>query len=337
MLLQVQDLRTAFAGPDGVASVVDGVCLDVPRGQTVALVGESGCGKSVTALSIMRLVPSPGRIVRGEVFLAGCDLLKLDGRRMRSIRGDRIAMISQEPMTSLNPVLSVGEQIAEALGLNGKLRGKALRGRTVELLRRVGIPAPEHRLRDYPHQMSGGMRQRVIIAMALAREPELLIADEPTTALDVTVQAQVVDLLRDLQQQTGMSILLITHDLGLVAGSADTVCVMYAGRIVERAPVNALLTDPRHPYTQALLRSVPRLSTEKRFGHGGARRRLEVIPGEVPQPAHRPLGCAFHPRCPLGREDPDCRTFCPEMAQLATEHECACWKAGGYPFPSEPP
>jgi oligopeptide/dipeptide ABC transporter ATP-binding protein len=252
-------------------------------------------------------------------------------------------MIFQEPMTSLNPVLSAGCQIGETLRLHRGLRGKALRQRSVDLLRRVGIPSPDTRANDYPHQMSGGMRQRVMIAMALACEPALLIADEPTTALDVTIQAQILSLLGDLQRQSGMSILLITHDLGLVAGSADTVCVMYAGRIVERAPVARLFSGPLHPYTQALLRSVPRLSdvqtpdSSRAVGdsvsdRGVARKRLDVIPGEVPRPAHRPPGCAFHPRCPLGQRDSTCQKHAPPMAAPAREHECACWRARGYPL-----
>ncbi len=332
MLLRIRDLKTHFIGPDGVAPAVDGVSLDIHRGRTVALVGESGCGKSLTALSILQLVPPPGRIVGGEIRFDDHDLLKLNQRRMRDIRGNRIAMIFQEPMTSLNPVLSVGHQIGEALQLHRGLRGKALRRRTVELLQRVGIPAPNTRADEYPHQMSGGMRQRVMIAMALACEPDLLIADEPTTALDVTIEAQILALLRELQQQTGMSILLITHDLSLVAGSADTVCVMYAGRIVERALVEDLFDDPRHPYTQALLHSMPRLPTaQSPDARSPARKRLEVIPGEVPQPVNRPAGCAFHPRCPLGRQDPICQAQVPPMAELAAHHECACWKASIQP------
>jgi oligopeptide/dipeptide ABC transporter ATP-binding protein len=336
MLLQISDLRTHFINPDGVAPAVDGVSLDIARGQTVALVGESGCGKSLTALSVLRLVPPPGRIVGGEVLFEGHDLLKLNQRQMRRIRGNRIAMVFQEPMTSLNPVLSIGQQIGEALRRHRGVRGKALRRRTVELLKRVGIPGANARINDYPHQMSGGMRQRVMIAMALACEPGLLIADEPTSALDVTIQAQILELLHDLQQQTGMSILLITHDLGLVAGFADAVCVMYAGRLVERAPAQRLFGDPRHPYTQALLRSMPRLAgdsnsaeTIHRLEAGATpdRRRLEVIPGEVPRPANRPLGCPFHPRCELGHCDPTCQLRTPEMVKLTPEHECACWKA----------
>jgi oligopeptide/dipeptide ABC transporter ATP-binding protein len=328
MLLRIRNLRTHFVSPDGVAPAVDGVSLAIPRGQTVALVGESGCGKSLTALSILQLVPPPGRIVGGAVLFDGRDLLTIGQREIRKIRGNRIAMIFQEPMTCLNPVLTVGRQIGEVLELHRGLRGKSGRKCTIELLQRVGIPAPDARADDYPHQMSGGMRQRVMIAMALASEPDLLIADEPTTALDVTIQAQILALLRGLQQQSGMSILLITHDLSLVAGCADTVYVMYAGRIVEQAPVGRLYDAPRHPYTQALLRSMPRLRMYRGASQlGRARRRLEVIPGEVPQPANRPPGCAFHPRCPLGRDDSICQTKVPPMAELETDRQCACWKA----------
>jgi oligopeptide/dipeptide ABC transporter ATP-binding protein len=232
-------------------------------------------------------------------------------------------------MTSLNPVLSIGNQIGEVLRLRRGLRGQALRRRIVELLQRVGIPAAKARARDYPHQMSGGMRQRVLIAIALACEPALLIADEPTTALDVTIQAQILDLLGDVQQQNGMSILLITHDLGLVAGRANIVYVMYAGRIVERAPVEPLFADPRHPYTQALLRSIPRLALDHPRGHVKAR--LDVIPGEVPHPTNRPSGCPFHPRCPLGHDDATCQTEMPPMIDVALDHQCACWKATSFP------
>jgi len=332
LTLRVRDLRTHFFTPEGVVPAVDGVSLDVPRGRTVALVGESGCGKSVTALSILRLVPPPGRIVGGQVLLDGRDLLALGGRAMRGVRGNRVAMIFQEPLTSLNPVLRVGEQIGEALRVHRRLRAAARRRRIVELLSRVGIPAPEVRAAQYPHQMSGGMRQRVMIAMALACEPELLIADEPTTALDVTMQAQILGLLREAQEQAGMAVLLITHDLGLVTGMAQAVYVMYAGRIVESAPLERLFATPLHPYTRALLRSVPRLAGGGGAGPGGRRARLFVIPGEVPQPQRRPPGCAFHPRCEQGREDPACRRCAPPLTEIEPGHACACWQvlpAGG--------
>lgn len=333
MLLTIRDLQTHFDTRAGLARVVDGLSLEIPRGRTVALVGESGCGKSLTALSVLRLVPPPGRIVGGEILLDSTNLLSLSDRAMRSVRGNRIAMVFQEPMTSLNPVLTVGDQIAEALRLHRKLRGAALRQRCIALLRRVGIPAPDRRVKEFPHQMSGGMRQRVMIAMALACEPDLLIADEPTTALDVTIQAQIMALLRELQQQSGMSVLLITHDLGIVAGAADALCVMYAGRIVERGPTRELLADPRHPYTQALLRSVPRLDADT-----GGRRRLEVIPGEVPRPLHRPAGCAFHPRCAYAADLPPCRHTPPPLVRISPERACACHLCtapGREPTPSD--
>ena len=288
----------SFFTEAGVVPAVDGISLCVSHGKIVALVGESGCGKSVTALSIMRLIPQPpGKIIGGKVLLTQpcdsdrVDLLQLTDKQMRGIRGGRIAMIFQEPMTSLNPVFSVGEQIVEAIELHQRLRGKDAWGRAVEELRNVGIPDPMRRAHDYPHQLSGGMQQRVMIAMALSCQPSLLIADEPTTALDVTVQLQILELLQRIRTTTGMSILLITHDLGVVAQMADYVYVMYSGRIVEHAPARDLLADPLHPYTQELLRCVPRMS-----GRGG---QLEVIPGQVPDPTDLPSGCRFHPRCHL--------------------------------------
>jgi oligopeptide/dipeptide ABC transporter ATP-binding protein len=330
-LLQVDDLRTHFFTPAGVVPAVDGVSFDIPSGHILALVGESGCGKSLTALSILRLVPPPGRIVSGRIRFDGRELLDLPEREMRAIRGGRIAMIFQQPMTSLNPLLTIGQQVEESLRLHKRPAGRRCspsgrdaRRLTVELLRRVGLPAPEQRRREYPHQLSGGMQQRVMIAMALAGQPELLIADEPTSALDVTVQAQILGLLSDLRRERGLSLLFITHDLGVVAQIADAVCVMYAGRIVEQAPTERLFTDPRHPYTAGLLRSAPRLATP-------ATRRLPVIPGEVPSPWHRPAGCPFHPRCDRGREDPTCRTHRPPLLPVAPGHRCACWKAPGYP------
>ena len=328
MLLQVENLRTHFITQEGAVRAVDGVSLEIPRGSTVALVGESGCGKTVTALSILRLVPAPGRIVADRMLLEGRDLLTLSDRQMRTVRGNRIAMIFQEPMSSLNPVLTVGEQIVEALRLHRRLSGRTARRRAIELLERVGIPAPAQRFREYPHQMSGGMRQRVMLATALACEPDLLIADEPTTALDVTVQAQIINLLRDSQGHSGLAILLITHDLGVVAEFADEVCVMYAGRIVEQAPVERLFAHPRHPYTQGLLRSTPRLSAST--DPHARTTRLEVIPGEVPNPLHLPAGCAFHPRCEHGKDDPRCRTEDPPLVEVTPQQRCACWEAPGY-------
>ena len=321
-LLQVKDLRTYFYTDQGVLRAVDGVSWSIRRGETLALVGESGCGKTVTALSIMRLIPSPpGRIVAGQIIFDGQGLLALTERQMRHIRGNRIAMIFQEPMTSLNPVYSVGDQVAEAICLHQNLPRRQAWQRAVEMLQRVGIPDAAQRAREYPHQMSGGMRQRVMIAMALSCNPDLLIADEPTTALDVTIQAQILDLLGRLQTETGMSILLITHDLGVVAQIADRVAVMYASKIVELATAEELFAAPLHPYTQGLFRSLPRLGTRTR--------RLEVIPGSVPDPGRFPPGCKFHPRCRLA-DDPRCRTCEPALLEVRPGHWVACWKATGY-------
>ena len=323
IILDVRDLKTYFDMEEGVAKAVRGVSWSLPKGRTLALVGESGCGKSVTALSIMRLIPDPpGRIAGGEILFEGRDLLKLPESEMRRIRGNRIAMIFQEPMTSLNPVFTIGNQIVEAIELHQKVRGKAAWDLAVQMLRKVGIPDPAQRVLEYPHQMSGGMRQRVMIAMALSCNPAVLIADEPTTALDVTIQAQILDLLRQLQAETGMSILIITHDLGVVAEIADEVCVMYASHIVERAEVNELFGNPLHPYTQGLFRSMPRLSQQKD--------RLDVIPGTVPNPLHFPDGCKFHPRCHLGSGDRKCRTEGPPLREVKPGHWVACWKAEGY-------
>jgi peptide/nickel transport system ATP-binding protein/oligopeptide transport system ATP-binding protein len=322
-VLEIRDLKTYFFGEEGVATAVDGVSWSLQKGKTLALVGESGCGKSVTALSVMGLVPDPpGRIVAGQILFEGKDLLHYNEKQMQDVRGNQIAMIFQEPMTSLNPVYTVGNQIIEAIELHQNIRGRAARQRAIDMLRQVGIPAPEQRIDEYPHQMSGGMRQRVMIAMALSCDPSVLIADEPTTALDVTIQAQILDLLYDLQQKRGMSILLITHDLGVVAEVADEVCVMYASRLVERAEVRELFNHPLHPYTQGLFRSIPRLGEEKK--------RLEVIPGNVPNPLHFPNGCKFHPRCPLGHDDPVCQSKDPELREVRAGHWVACWKAEGY-------
>jgi oligopeptide/dipeptide ABC transporter ATP-binding protein len=329
MLLHVRELRTYFETPAGTVRAVDGVSLSVPRAHTLALVGESGCGKSLTALSILRLVPPPGRVVGGSIHFRDRDLLTLTDREIRTIRGRRIAMIFQEPMTSLNPLMTIGQQIDEVLRLHGGFTRRAAREKSMALLRSVGIPAACDRVGDYPHQLSGGMRQRAMIATALAGQPELLIADEPTTALDVTVQAQILALLSDLQQQNNVSVLLITHDLGVVAHTAHTVAIMYAGRIVEQSPTRDLLRTPQHPYTQGLLQSMPRLSSAARTRPPGAR--LPVIPGEVPDALRRPSGCPFHPRCELGREDARCRSQNPPLLPVQPEHLCACWKAPGYP------
>jgi oligopeptide/dipeptide ABC transporter ATP-binding protein len=288
-LLEVRDLATEFHTHSGVFRAVDGVSFAISGGKTIGLVGESGCGKSVTALSILRLIAAPGRVVAGEVRYDGRDLLSLSEKEMRQIRGNKISMIFQEPMTSLNPVMNVGEQVAEAVRLHQHKSRRAAADATVDMFRLVGIASPEQRVRDYPHQLSGGMRQRVMIAMALACRPDLLIADEPTTALDVTIQAQILDLLSRLQGDLDMAILLITHDLGVVAETCEEVIVMYAGRIVEQAPAARLFATPRHPYTVGLLRSIPRLGVKAE--------RLQEIPGVVPPPGAWPKGCKFQDRC----------------------------------------
>ncbi len=293
-LLEVKDVQTHFPTRAGLVRAVDGVSFYLDRGELLGLVGESGCGKSMTALSIMRLIAPPGKIVSGEILFAGKDLLKLSEAEMREMRGDDIAMIFQDPMTSLNPVFTVGEQIAEALRLHRKMSGKQARQATIEAMREVSIPDPARRVDDYPHQLSGGMRQRVMIAMALACNPKLLIADEPTTALDVTIQAQILELLNELRKQRELAVLLITHDLGVVAEVADRVAVMYTGRIVEESPVEELFARPKHPYTEGLLRSVPKLTSE----HVVRKERLETIEGVVPRPTDLPPGCHFAPRCP---------------------------------------
>jgi oligopeptide/dipeptide ABC transporter ATP-binding protein len=293
-LLEVKDLQTHFPTRSGLVRAVDGVNFHLDRGELLGLVGESGCGKSITALSVMRLIAEPGKIVNGEILFEGKDLLKLSDAEMRQMRGDDIAMIFQDPMTSLNPVFTVGEQIAEALRLHRKLPHKEARRATIEAMREVAIPDPARRVDDYPHQLSGGMRQRVMIAMALACNPKLLIADEPTTALDVTIQAQILELLNELRKQRELAVLLITHDLGVVAEVADRVAVMYTGRIVEESPVDELFARPKHPYTEGLLRSVPKLTSE----HVIRKERLETIEGVVPRPTDLPPGCHFAPRCP---------------------------------------
>ena len=317
-LLRVENLRTVFDTANGRVNAVDGVSLSVARGKTLGVVGESGCGKSMLSLSLMRLVPEPGRTESGRVVFDGTDLLQLPMDRMRAIRGRRIAMIFQEPMTSLNPVFSVGDQIMEAMRAHDRSLSRGeLRRRAIAALDRVRIPAAARRLDEYPHQMSGGMRQRVMIAMALSCAPDLLIADEPTTALDVTVQAQILDLLRDLQQQTGMAIILITHDLGVVAEMADEVAVMYAGRVVEQARGPDIFDDPQHPYTLGLLGSIPKIEE--------TRERLLAIEGAVPPPFALPPGCRFAPRCVFAEEE--CRTEYPALRALGAGHEAACRRA----------
>ncbi len=292
-LLEVTNLRTQFPTRAGLVKSVDGVSFTIDEGELLGLVGESGCGKSITALSIMRLIAKPGKITNGSIKFKGEDLTTASDYRLREIRGNDIAMIFQDPMTSLNPVFTVGEQIAEALRLHRKLDRKAAWNAAIQAMKEVSIPSPERRVNDYPHQLSGGMRQRVMIAMALACDPELLIADEPTTALDVTIQAQILELLNELRVSRKLAILLITHDLGVVAEVADRVCVMYTGKIVEESGVNELFEDPKHPYTRGLLRSVPKLTDA-----GSAKAvRLQTIEGTVPSPTNLPFGCHFAPRC----------------------------------------
>ena len=293
-LLEINNLHTYFQTREGLVCAVDGVSFYLDRGELLGLVGESGCGKSMTALSIMRLIAPPGKIVDGEILFDGKDLLKISDAEMRQMRGDDIAMIFQDPMTSLNPVFTVGEQIAEALRLHRKMSHKEARAAAIDAMREVAIPDPARRINDYPHQLSGGMRQRVMIAMALACNPKLLIADEPTTALDVTIQAQILELLNDLRKQRELAVLLITHDLGVVAEVADRVAVMYTGRIVEESPVDELFARPKHPYTEGLLRSVPKLTGDDVI----KKERLETIEGVVPRPTDLPPGCHFAPRCP---------------------------------------
>lgn len=317
-LLEVRNLKTYFATRKGEVRSVDDVSFSVELGETLSLVGESGCGKSVTALSIMRLLSSPGRIVGGEILFEGRNLLKLSEKEMRAISGDDIAMIFQDPMTSLNPVLTVGEQIAEAIRLHRKVSKREAWSQAIEGMRDVAIPSPEMRAKSYPHEMSGGMRQRVMIAMALACDPKLLIADEPTTALDVTIQAQILDLLKELREKRNLALLLITHDLGVVAETADRVAVMYAGKIVEEASVAELFSRPRHPYTEGLLRAVPRLDEERH----GRMLRLQTIEGTVPNPLELPRGCRFAPRCPHAKDK--CRECEIPLVNLGAEHLSRC-------------
>ena len=322
-VLEVEGLRTYLFTRSGIVKGVDDVSLSVCRGETLAIVGESGCGKSMTALSIMRLVPDPpGRIVDGRILLEGKDLVHLDEREMRDIRGNRISMIFQEPMTSLNPVLTIGSQIAEALRLHQNLSRKDAAEKAIEMLRLVKIPEPAQRVREYPHQLSGGMRQRAMIAMAVACNPRVLIADEPTTALDVTIQAQILDLILELQSEFGTAVILITHNLGVVAETAQRVIVMYAGRKVEEADVEALFEEPAHPYTHGLLASIPRLAViSGRPANSGER--LKEIPGMVPALSNLPAGCTFAPRCAFA--DQRCRSQFPPYEQVKPAHWVACW------------
>ena len=325
-VLDVKNLQTVFFTNSGLFRAVDDVSFTVHRGETLAIVGESGCGKSVTALSVMRLVPDPpGRIVGGTVTLEGTDLLGIDEAEMRKIRGNRMSMIFQEPMTSLNPVMRIGDQITEVLRLHREMTSRETWAKAVEMLRLVRIPEPERRAQEYPHQLSGGMRQRAMIAMALACRPALLIADEPTTALDVTIQAQILALIVDLQKTLGTGLILITHDLGVVAQTAQRVIVMYAGKKVEEATVEALFENPRHPYTRGLMASMPAVISF------GAREnikqdvRLNEIPGMVPSLTNLPPGCAFAPRCSLAIDR--CRAEYPPLQEVDGDHFAACWRA----------
>ena len=315
-LIEIDDLKTSFFTSDGELRAVDGVSFEIAEGKTMGLVGESGCGKSVTALSTMQLIPkAAGRVVGGEIRYRGDNLLSFDETRMRDIRGNEISMIFQEPMTSLNPVFSVGAQIEEVIILHQRLAKKDARDKAIEMLRQVKIPEPEIRIDDYPHQLSGGMRQRVMIAMALSCNPSLLIADEPTTALDVTIQAQILALIEELQDELGMSLLLITHDLGVVAEQADDVAIMYAGKIVERAVPGVIFSRPLHPYTVGLLKSIP--------GYSGVKKKLEAIPGIVPSPLDLPAGCRFSDRC--ARAEDGCKEAEPELREVEAGHWVSCF------------
>ena len=325
IVLSIKELRTEFDTPIGPIAAVDGVSFDLKEGETLCVVGESGCGKSVTALSVLRLIATPpGRIAGGRILFGGRDLLALSEREMEAIRGNEISMIFQEPMTSLNPLFTVGRQIAEAVALHEGLSPRQSMYKAIEMLRRVSIPDPERRAHSYPHQLSGGMRQRVMIAMALACTPKVLIADEPTTALDVTIQAQILDLLQEQRETLGTAVMLITHDMGVVAETADRVVVMYAGRKVEEAPVAELFNRPAHPYTRGLLGSLPSLDEA---AHSGPKRpRLTEIKGMVPSLAKLPPGCRFAPRCPIA--EPHCREVSPPLEAFRPDHPVACWKAG---------
>ena len=317
-LLQINNLKTYFYTDEGIARAVDGMDLEIGRGRTLGVIGESGCGKSVSALSVMQLIPSPpGKIIEGQIWFKEENLLTRSAADMRKIRGDEISMIFQEPMTSLNPVFTIGNQICESIIQHQKLGKGDAREKAIDSLRHVGIPSPEKRIDEYPHQMSGGMRQRAMIAMALACEPDLLIADEPTTALDVTIQAQILELIRRIKDELGMSVMMITHDLGVVAEVADDVVVAYAGKAVEYADVVTIFKSPKHPYTQALYDSIPRLTDTRK-------RRLEVIYGSVPNPLNFPAGCRFHPRCKYALEF--CKIEEPNLETVAEGHQVRCFK-----------
>ncbi|OIJ20415.1 peptide ABC transporter ATP-binding protein [Anaerobacillus alkalidiazotrophicus] len=315
-IIEVRDLRTSFYTDAGEVKAVNGVNFSVPKGKTLGIVGESGSGKSITSLSILRLIQNPGKIVGGEILFKGENLLNLTEAQMRKIRGNKISMIFQEPMTSLNPVYTVGDQIAESFRIHQGLSKKEALKKAVEMLKFVGIPSPEQRVKQYPYELSGGMRQRVMIAIALACNPELLIADEPTTALDVTIQAQILELMKKLQNELGMSIIMITHDLGVVAETCDYVAVMYAGKVVEYADVKSLFHSPTHPYTIGLLNSLPRHDVD-------VEGELEVIKGSVPSPTNMPEGCRFAPRCP--HASAICEAKLPELKKLDSDNEVRCW------------
>ncbi|WP_266075763.1 ABC transporter ATP-binding protein [Haladaptatus caseinilyticus] len=319
-VLSVRDLVTRFYTEEGTVKAVEGTSFDLYEGETLGIVGESGSGKSVTALSVMKLIEKPGRIENGEIIYRGDDLREKSDAEMRRIRGNEIAMMFQDPMTSLNPVFTVGQQIARVIRTHNDISEADARERAIELMADVGIPEPESRIDNYPHQFSGGMRQRALLAMAISCEPDVLIADEPTTALDVTIEAQIFDVLDELQEKYGMSIILITHDLGVVAGSCDRVAVAYAGRIVERASVDDLFDSPRHPYTRGLMRSMPRLR--------GRSDRLTPIEGNVPNLIALPSGCSFHPRCPHATEA--CKRYDPPLRTVEPNREAACLHAAGY-------
>lgn len=323
-ILEVKNLHTTFKVEGGKFNAVDGINFSVYKGKTLGIVGESGCGKSVTSLSIMRLIPNPpGEISGGEIIYKGKDLLKLPIADMRKIRGNEISMIFQEPMTSLNPVFTVGDQIREAVQLHQKVSRKEANDRAIEMLKLVGIPSPEKRVNDYPHQLSGGMRQRVMIAMALSCNPNILIADEPTTALDVTIQAQILDLMKKLRENLGMAMMLITHDLGVVAETADEVIVMYAGKIVEQGPVKEIFANPKHPYTRGLLQSIPTFD-KTTVNTGKKKARLDTISGIVPSLLELPKGCRFQTRCPFVTEE--CKQSEPELRSVNQNHDIACIK-----------
>ncbi len=332
LILRVSGLKTSFFTSEGTFQAVAGIDFEVKKGKVLGLVGESGCGKTVTALSVMRLVPDPpGRIVAGKILFQGTDLLTLTEKEMQSIRGKRIAMIFQEPMTSLNPVFTVGNQIMEMLRLHLAMSKREALERTIELLTQVGIPSPEQRVKEYPHQLSGGMRQRVMIAMAISCHPDLVFADEPTTALDVTIQAQILSLLKRLREELGMAMVLISHDLGVIAEVADEVAIMYAGRIVEYTSKEELFANPLHPYTQGLLASLPRFDLPNATPSGQAgqvhktRERLKAISGMVPRLSDLPSGCTFHPRCPVAIEV--CQKEEPELLEVSPGHKVQCWLA----------